>query len=92
MAQSRSISELLIVLKENKKRFRYGLCVLIDELESEFIITYAESIKLHNYLVLYHPKTRNLPHWESRVGYYWPISEWSPRLQWINYHIKKLSK
>jgi hypothetical protein len=92
MKKARSVLELLIILKKNKQVFRSGLCSLIGDLVEYSDITYNEALKIKKYVLSNCTRNRKYFYSENQVEpFYFPISEWEPRLRWINKHIKKLS-
>ncbi len=88
MKQDRPIKELLELMLEHKKLFENGLCLWCDSLFFFGKISFSEMCELKKYI------ENNRP-WTSIFrfsAYYWPIGQIEPRIEWINYHIKKLSK
>lgn len=90
----RTKKELFILLKDNKKLFKTGLCDLCKSLFYRCIIDIREYATLLYYIKI------NRPKWYSRHysiviffvrGFYWKPKKWKPRLKWINSQIKKLS-
>jgi hypothetical protein len=88
MKQDRPIKELLELMLEHQKLFETGLCLWSDSLFFSDKISFSEMHKLIKYI------KDNKP-WTSFFrfsAYYWPIGQIEPRIEWINEHIKKLSK
>jgi hypothetical protein len=88
MKQDRPIKELLELMLEHKKLFENGLCLWCDCLFFSDKISFSEMSELKKYI------EKNKP-WTSFFrfsAYYWSYGQIEPRINWINYHIKKLSK
>ena len=78
--KKRSIKVLLQIMLDNIDRLECGLCILAVDL-----FDYEEETDVLKYIEEHRP--RNSPD-----SYYWPIGEVKPRIKWLEYHIKKLSK
>ncbi len=88
MEQDRSIKELLELMLEHQKLFHASLCYWNCFLFTSDLISFSEMHKLRKYI------KKNKP-WTSFFrfsAYYWSYGQIEPRINWINYHIKKLSK
>lgn len=97
----RTIKELLIIMRDKGSIFNaQGLCVLAAVLY--YItgdITFNEAIIIRDYIYNNRPSfksplCRKADRYSERSdsAYYWKLYAWEPRLRWLNYHIKKLSK
>ena len=86
MKKDRTIKELLELLLENQHLFDSGLCIWAFELSTECQISIQEENMLYMYIKNNRPI--NLRYFK---GYYWPIGNIKPRIEWIKEHIKKNS-
>lgn len=90
----RSIKELLIVLLENKKLFRYGLCRWSSDLFYDNIISYEECMLLRQYIDNNRPKNDFIDKLctigRNNDAFYWTEGLLYPRVRWIKQQIKKL--
>lgn len=97
MKKNRSILELLILLKQEFEFDNYSsLCFTVSTLRN-VTITHSEADVLENYI------SKNAP-WNKRtIGlklgfdkveqvYFWEPYNFSPRIEWLNKHIKKNQK
>lgn len=92
MEETRTIHELLIILRDNakvtkswfglKQRIYCGLCWEISELYENGVINIYEFYLLKPYL------RENKPIDNDYYPYYWSMGEWKPRLKWLNEHIE----
>ena len=90
MEETRTIHELLIILRDNAKvtkswfglnqTIHMGLCNEINELLLDRIIN------IYEYWTLKHYIRNNKP--IDSFAFYWPMGEWKPRLKWLNEHIE----
>lgn len=90
----RSIKELLKLMLAYEGYFNAGLCVWVLELylgdiitreEKDILLTYIKNNR--PFMTLYDVKCVMLG---LKSGYYWEREDISPRIKWINKHIKKL--
>lgn len=81
----RTIKELLQVMLDNQRYFRTGLCGWSRELHWEEIINYEEYDLLCGFIKDNNPK--NTIH--TLEIYYWKPREITPRIEWINKHLKQ---
>lgn len=93
----RTYKELLILLKEtmiDEPFFIEGLCYTVSSLRHyKEMINYAEQRKLELYIKRNRPKRGKLYNKDFKLsGNYWERGQKAPRLNWIDHHIKKLSK
>lgn len=86
----RTLKELFIIMRDNGDKLRTGLCALSRELYYSDLISREEYSKLENYIADYRPSKRSKFYDPDETIYYWFPGEWQPRLDWINYQIKKL--
>ena len=88
--KTRSIKELLIFLKDNKDYFNEsrcgGLCIMANWLRMDGKILDQEHEDIVDYFNI------NLPPHTSYTAYCWSEYDWTPRLEWLNEHIKQLNK
>ena len=92
MEETRTIHELLIILRDNvkvtkswfglKQRIEAGLCWEIGELSDNGVIDIYEFHLLKRYL------RDNKPIDIDYYPFYWPMGKWKPRLKWLNEHIE----
>lgn len=87
---TRSIHQLLIILRDNAEvendRISSGLCREIHTSSYRDLITEQEALLLFDYLFSSpYSATKNLRYGEP---FYWPRSEWPPRLEWLNQQIE----
>ena len=94
MKQERSIKELLEVMLNNQELFNGGLCSWAWHIYRD------DKITLEEYRILEFYIRENRPSIFSSVDafmhmtslFYWEKCNIKPRIEWINKHIKKLSK
>mgnify|MGYP003640951016 CR=1 FL=1 len=86
----RTIKQLLQVMLDNKDLFNSGLCHWIDQLWFRSKINDDESRLLGKYIRENKPsKFSSIDAWCSRNNhYYWKPGNITPRINWINKHIK----
>lgn len=84
--ESRSILNLLKVVLDNIDKLDLGLCFLIENLETDGLITSDEYFILSDYLF------ESRPVWTNSIGYWWPPGVVETRVTWLNLHIKILEK
>jgi hypothetical protein len=85
--KNRSIEELLIVLRGFIVRYEYfnGMCGAIRDMDIYFgYISLGERDNLITFITDKGPKKQN------PLGYWFPIGEKQPRIDWINEQIKIL--
>ena len=104
MESNRPIVELLVIMKQNQDSFVAppfgdigGLCTWSNKLSSKGVISRSEDIALREYIVENRPKWYHQFPYAILRGkrtslYYFKPGLLRPRLMWIDYHIKKLSK
>ena len=90
MEETRTIHELLIILKDNakvtkswfgsKQTIPSGLCLEISELYENGVINIYEYWSLKHYIRENKPIDSN--------AYYWSKGKWIPRLKWLNKYIE----
>ena len=94
MKQERSVKELLEVMLNNKKLFAGGLCSWVWFLYYYDVINLEEYMRLDVYIQENRPSIFSskdaFKHMTSL--FYWKKGNIEPRIEWINKHIKKLSK
>lgn len=78
--KKRSMKVLLQIMLDNIDKLDCGLCILAVEL-----FDYEEETDVLNYIADHKPRN-------SSDSYYWIPGEEKPRIKWLKYHIKKLSK
>lgn len=84
-AENRTIHELLLISHLYfDTYFNSGLCALFRRLLGYSIITKTELYILLTYLKAH--KTSNL-----YEGYYWPVGQKQPRINWLRTHITRIS-
>lgn len=87
----RTIKELLIVVRSNRKMFRNGLCYLINKLYRTGDINCKERRLLSEYIENNGPSKGKYIFW--RVGndsaYWWTPCAWTPRYLWLTEQILK---
>lgn len=89
----RTISELLTILRDNADvngdKIHAGLCFEVDELSRKNIISISEKELLQEYIEENMPERIISNIYTTFVSAWgWTVSEWPPRLKWLNKHIK----
>lgn len=92
LTNKRSIKELLeLLLIKYRKHNSFGLCLAISNLQ--YLLSVDERYKLRKYLSDNQPK-RNIYFdcrnklINDRTQFWYPIGYVSPRIKWLNKHIK----
>ena len=81
METTRSIHELLIVMRDNfDEHFECGLCFLASNLYAYDIYSYKEYCMLMSFI------KENRPNQQDPWG--WPMEEVKPRKKWLDKQIK----
>jgi len=93
--KTRSIRELLILLRDNENIFEEyecsGLCSLINSLYQIHLINYLEYHVLEEYIKYHRPmkgKHFNEQKHLNRSAWYWDLHKWNPRKAWLESRIK----
>lgn len=91
--ETRTIKELLQLMLDNQNQFEYGLCRWTGNLIHMRLIGSDERNILIDYI------NKNRPNMFSSINaftrkidknpYYWDISDITPRIKWLNKHIRK---
>ena len=89
--KSRTLSELLQVMLDNKSLFPLGLCHWNTKLHVANLITTAEYQYLDEYIENNRPKKVSWWWKSSNRRYYWRPGKLYPRIKWIKHHIKRLN-
>lgn len=100
MKETRSIHELLIILKErvlelrsnrdSRLMLKSGLCDVIHNLHYNHDVDYFEAKELTLYLYRHRPKIKRLNKvWKTKLFYFWTAYSIKPRLNWLTRHINK---
>lgn len=99
--KTRSIRELLVILKDNEELFYQeecsGLCTLVCALTDEEIITEDEHELISNYIMDNRPKRGkhlDKSNWRGNFNkaplgsWYWEAFLWEPREAWLDSRLK----
>ena len=90
---ARSIKVLLILLRDrikNKKELCTGLCNEATFLINDGLIFFKECDRLHDYFNIHRPKRgKHFDKYWAGHSYFCELTLVEPRLDWLNYRIKK---
>ena len=88
--KTRTIKELLQVMLDNQHLFYEGLCRLSVSLTSKGLISFHEKDMLLTYIKANRPKLRACIRYIfcTEFNYYWTPGDITPRIKWLNKHIK----
>ena len=93
MIATRTIKELLVVVRDNLKtsNLHSGLCGFVDQLHSGNIITNTEMHLLHKFISGNRPKvfTKHYDLLRRCSAWYWKPTVKEPRIKWLDYMIDK---
>lgn len=95
--KTRSINNLLIILRDHIQSINIyldsGICLEIDVLYFNDVITWDECTKLSGFMSKNRPmRGKHYVKIRQRSGWWWPRGEKEPRLAWLNSKIKQTEK
>jgi hypothetical protein len=90
--KTRSINNLLIIVRnhiQNQESLNSGICLEIDDLYSNGVITWDECTKLSGFMSKNRPmRGKHYVKNRQRSCWWWPRGEKEPRLAWLISKIK----
>jgi len=89
MKKERSINELLKLMLDHEEYFYSGLCAWVTNLIFHDIVSLDEGWRLRVYIRKNRPKNK---YHKTNHTYFWEIHNKSPRIKWLQKHIKLTNK